>query len=174
MTTRRILVTDKKQQPKLIRQAYANHNPIITMVHEIGHHGDADAIASTITNVVNTPIFWPMMGAVREQGYLRQRMTEPPFDIAVEVRGVGRFVIHDDVTAAVDQIIAGEVPGGKRFGQLPNLRTGSIEPGSSNKEQGVSEHPLAPCSRRGACVPASVCHRAEPHLVTCRVRHPAR
>ena len=69
-------------------------------VDEIGHHGDAEAIASTvdrrvgmvatchdetITTVVNTPIIWPVMGAVREYGHVRQRLTSPSFDVAVEV-----------------------------------------------------------------------------------------
>jgi len=78
----------------------------------------------TITNVVNTPIFWPVMGAIREHGYSRQRMTKPSFDVAVEVRGVGRFVIHEDVTTAVDQVLAGEVPRGRRVDNWPNPRTG--------------------------------------------------
>ncbi|MGY2894926.1 AAA family ATPase [Deinococcus sp. UYEF24] len=139
MPARRILVTNKSQQPELIRQAYANDNPMIIAVDEIGHHGDADAIASTIdrgvgmiatchgetiTNVVNTQTFWPVMGAIREHGYERQRMTKASFDVAVEVRGVGRFIVQDDVTAAVDQVLAGEVPRGKRVGNWPNLRTG--------------------------------------------------
>lgn len=69
LPARRILVSDKKSQPELIRQAYANHSPSFIAVNEIGHHGDAAAIASTIdrgigmvatchgetlTNVVNT------------------------------------------------------------------------------------------------------------------------
>ncbi len=36
LPARRILVTDKKQQPELIRQTYANHNPMIIAVNELG------------------------------------------------------------------------------------------------------------------------------------------
>ena len=44
----RILVSDKKVQPELIRQASANHSPMFIAIDEIGHHGDADAVASTV------------------------------------------------------------------------------------------------------------------------------
>jgi len=36
LPARRILVTDKKQHPELIRQTYANHNPMIIAVNELG------------------------------------------------------------------------------------------------------------------------------------------
>lgn len=136
---RRILVSDKKSQPELIRQAYANHSPSFIAVDEIGHHGDADAVASTIdrgigmvatchgetlANVVNTATFWPIMGAIREHGITRQRMTEASFDVAVEVRGVGRFIVHERVTEAIDEVLAGREPRGVRIGKWPNLRTG--------------------------------------------------
>ncbi len=136
---RRILATEKKLPPELIRQADATPTPMIIEVDEIGHHGDAAAVDSmldrgvgmvatchgeTITKLVNTPIFWPVMGAIREHGLLRQRMTSPSFDLAVEVRGKGRFIVHNDVALAVDQVIAGEVPRGLRVGNWPNLRTG--------------------------------------------------
>ena len=64
------------------------------------------------------------MGAGREHGHLGQRRTSPSFDVAVEVRGKGRFIVHNDVALAVDQVIAGEVPRGLRVGNWPNLRTG--------------------------------------------------
>ncbi|PTA66614.1 hypothetical protein [Deinococcus arcticus] len=130
MPTHRILVSDKKEQPKLIRQAYANHSPMFIAVDEIGHHGDADVVASTVdreagmvatchgetlTNVVNTPTFWSVMGAMREQGLTRQRMTEATFDVAVAVRGVGRFVSHDRMSQAVDEVLAGR--SGRRGGR---------------------------------------------------------
>ena len=133
------MVSDKKYQPELIRQAYANHSPMFLAVDEIGHHGDADAVASTvdrgvgmvatchgttIANVVNTPTFWPVMGAIREHGLSRQRMTEATFDVAVEVRGVGRFMVHDRVNEAIDDVLAGREPRGIRVGNWPNLRTG--------------------------------------------------
>ncbi|PTA66607.1 hypothetical protein C8263_17040 [Deinococcus arcticus] len=123
----------------MIRQAYANHSPMFIAVDEIGHHGDADAVASTVdrgvgmvatchgetlANVVNTPTFWPVMGAIREHGLERQRRTEATFDVAVEVRGVGRFVVHDRVSQAVDEVLAGREPRSIRVGNWPNLRTG--------------------------------------------------
>lgn len=112
---------------------------MITEVADLVHHGDADAVASTVdrgvgmvatchgetlTNVVNTPTFWPVMGAIREHGLTRQRMTDPTFDVAVEVRGVGHFVVHDRVAEAVDEVLAGRTPRGLRVGRWPNLRTG--------------------------------------------------
>lgn len=64
------------------------------------------------------------MGAIREHGMTRQRMTEACFDVAVKVRGVGRFIVHDRVTEAVDEVLAGREPRGVRIDNWPNLRLG--------------------------------------------------
>lgn len=139
MPARRILVTVKTEQAELIRQAYANHSPMYIGVDEMGHHNDADAVASTVdrgvgmiatchgetlTNVVTTQTFWPVMGDIREVAGERKRMIAPTFDVAVEVRGVGRFVVHNRVAEAVDSILAGGTARGLRVGRWPNLRTG--------------------------------------------------
>lgn len=139
MPARRILVTVKTAQAELIRQAYANHSPMFLGVDEIGHHDDAHAIAATVdrgvgmiatchgetlTNVVTTDTFWPVMGDIREVNGERMRMVAPTFEVAVEVRGVGRFVVHEQVAQSIDAILAGETPRGLKVGRWPNLRVG--------------------------------------------------
>lgn len=129
----RILVTNKKGQAELIRQAYANHNPIIIGVDEMGHHGDAQAIADTtrrrvdmiatchgetLTNVVNTETSWPVLGNIREVG-----LTRAASDVAALVRGVGRDVVHENIAQAVDEVLAGHEPRGLRIGNWPYLRS---------------------------------------------------
>ena len=64
------------------------------------------------------------MGAIREHGMERRRMTEASFDVAVEARGVGRFIVHERLSEAVDQVLAGREPRGRCVGKWPNLRTG--------------------------------------------------
>lgn len=134
---RRILVTNKSEQAELIRQAYANHSPRYMAVDEIGHHGDADAIASTkargvgmiaichgytLNDVVRSPVFWPVLGDIREVGVTRQRLNPATFDVAVEVRGIGRFVVHTDVSRAVDDCLTGLPARGLHVGDWPNMR----------------------------------------------------
>ena len=131
MPARRIPVSDKKVSLEPIRRASANHSPRFIAVDEIGHHGDADAVASTVNrgvgmvatchgtlaNVVNTQTFWPVMGAIREHRMERRRMTEASFDVAAEVRGVGRFIVHERVkrsmkcSQAVNRVAAGSASG---------------------------------------------------------------
>lgn len=136
---RRILISDKKSQPKLIRQACAHHSPSFIAVNAIGYYGDADATTSTIdrgvgmvvtchgeslTNVVNIPTFWSVIGALREHGVTRQRMTKASFDVAVEVSGVDHFIVHGRVTKAVNETLAGREPRGIRVSNWLNLRLG--------------------------------------------------
>ena len=64
------------------------------------------------------------MDAIHEHGIERRRMTEASFDVAVEVRGVGCFIEHERVSEAVNKLLAGREPRGRRVGKWPNLCTG--------------------------------------------------
>lgn len=127
---RRMKVGDPRRQGEVLRQAIANHGPRLIVVDEIGYHGgDVEIVETcsrrgvrvvatlhghTLMDVLQNPTFWPLLGSVRLAE--SRRLTEPVFKAAVEVRGHGRLLLHEDLMAAVDRLLLAEDPGGVRLG----------------------------------------------------------
>jgi len=127
---RRMKVGDPRRQGEVLRQAIANHGLKVVVVDEIGYHGGDVEIVETcsrrgvrvvatlhghvLMDVLQNPTFWPLLGNVRLAE--SRRLTEPVFKAAVEVRGHGRLVLHEDLMGAVDRLLVGEDPGGVRLG----------------------------------------------------------
>lgn len=130
----RIQVGNKSMQPELIRQALANHGPKVCVVDEIGYHDDAEVLqmtadrgvditctahGRTLRNVVDNPKIWPLLGYIELDKTTRQRyrITDPTFDLAIEVRGKGKFYVHDRVTDSIDALLRNEAPEGHMAGR---------------------------------------------------------
>ncbi len=127
---RRMKVGDPKRQGEVLRQAIANHGPKVIVVDEIGYHGGDVEIVETcsrrgvrvvatlhghvLMDVLQNPTFWPLLGHVRLAE--SRRLTEPVFKAAVEVRGHGRLLLHQDLMVAVDKLLVSEDPGGIQLG----------------------------------------------------------
>jgi stage III sporulation protein SpoIIIAA len=126
---RRMQVTSPDQQAKTIMQAIANHGPEVIVCDEIGYHGDvaviqtaarrgvgviATAHGKTLQDVFENPVLHPLLGDLDiEAGKRRSR---PVFDVAIEIRAKGKFMLHESVATAVDTLLTSVQPEGIKIG----------------------------------------------------------
>ena len=135
---RRLSVPDPpaEYQHVIMHQAIANHGPKVVIADEIGYHRDvpvvqaaarrgvrvvATAHGETVRDLLENPVVWPLIGDPDLDA--RRRRVRPVFAACLEVRARGYFVLHPDLGAAIDQLLAGDTPEGLPIGTPPTNGT---------------------------------------------------
>ena len=122
---RRFHVAQPSDQPRILTNIIQNHSPVDVFLDEMGYSEDvaiAEKAARSGTNVVATvhgrsvhdvlenPTLYPLLGYPdRRSG---ARLARPTFQMALEVRGKGDYVLYTDLAGAVDALLEGRTPQG--------------------------------------------------------------
>lgn len=127
---RRMQVPSPDRQAAVLMQTLANHGPETIVCDEIGYHGDVEILQTiarrgvgvvatahgrVFRDVLENPVLWPLLGDLDVDA--GRRRSRPVFGAAVEVRGKGKFLVHPDVAAAVDALLASREPDGVPLGR---------------------------------------------------------
>ena len=123
-------VGDPERQEVVLNHAIRSHTPAVIVVDEIGYQrGDVVLVKSTpargvgvvatlhgrvLADVIYNPMFWPVLGDLEVK--TGKRPVQPTFDIAVEVRGKEKLLVHENLAEAIDRQLAGETLKGKKLG----------------------------------------------------------
>lgn len=129
---RRLQVPDppSKNQGWVLYQAIANHSPEIVVADEIGYNEDvavvqaasrrgvrvvATAHGETIRDLLENPVLHPLIG--EPDWTTRTRRSRPAFQMVLEVRGKGKYLVYEDMAKAIDSLLKGEEPDGLPLGK---------------------------------------------------------
>lgn len=176
-SARRLQVRSTAQQHAAMIEAVENHMPEVLVIDEIGTTEEAAAArtiaergvqliatahGSSLRSVLLNPTLADLVGGIEsvtlgdEEAHRRgsqktvlERRSPPTFEICVEIEDWQCFVIHADVAATVDQLLAGESATAER-----RERRGDHSVGRStvNTEALTEEH----IERRGGTTGASL------------------
>lgn len=141
-SARRMQVAHPEQQHAVMIEAVENHMPEVIIVDEIGTAAETlaartiaergvqligTAHGTTLANLIQNPTLADLVGGVQtvtlgdEEARLRgtqktisERKGPPTFDAVVELVDRQELIIHADTAAAVDRMLRGQAPGGRR------------------------------------------------------------
>ena len=148
---RRMMVPSPERQHAVMIEAVENHMPEVVVVDEIGTAGEAMAArtiaergvqligtahGNTLDNLVMNPTLCDLVGGVQtvtlsdEEARLRgtqktvsERKGPPTFDIVVEIVSRDEVIVHADAGRAVDAILRGGQPKGRKRSSPEALAT---------------------------------------------------
>lgn len=153
---RRMMVPAPERQHAVMIEAVENHMPEVVIVDEIGTAGEAMAArtiaergvqligtahGNTLENLVMNPTLCDLVGGVQtvtlsdEEARMRgtqktvsERKGPPTFEVVVEIVSRGEVSVHTDAGRAVDAILRGAQPRGKK-------RVSPEAPGEGSREE---------------------------------------
>ncbi len=136
---RRMQVARPEEQHQVMIEAVENHMPEVIVIDEIGTELEAlaartiaergvqlvgTAHGNRLENLIKNPTLSDLVGGIQSvtlgddearrrgsQKSVLERKAPPTFDIAVEMLERQRWVVHEDVSATVDYLLRGRVPG---------------------------------------------------------------
>lgn len=136
---RRMQVARPEEQHRVMIEAVENHMPEVIVIDEIGTELEAlaartiaergvqlvgTAHGNRLENLIKNPTLSDLIGGIQSvtlgdeearrrgsQKSVLERKAPPTFDIAVEMLERQRWVIHDDVTMTIDNLLRGRQPG---------------------------------------------------------------
>jgi stage III sporulation protein SpoIIIAA len=136
---RRMQVGRPEEQHRVMIEAVENHMPEVIVIDEIGTELEAlaartiaergvqlvgTAHGNRLENLIKNPTLSDLIGGIQSvtlgdeearrrgsQKSVLERKAPPTFDIAVEMLERQRWVVHDDVTATIDNLLRGRQPG---------------------------------------------------------------
>ncbi|MFH7243112.1 MAG: R3H domain-containing nucleic acid-binding protein [Spirulina sp.] len=136
---RRMQVARPEEQHRVMIEAVENHMPEVIVIDEIGTELEAlaartiaergvqlvgTAHGNRLENLIKNPTLSDLIGGIQSvtlgdeearrrgsQKSVLERKAPPTFDIAIEMLERQRWVIHDDVTATIDNLLRGRQPG---------------------------------------------------------------
>jgi stage III sporulation protein SpoIIIAA len=136
---RRMQVSHPEKQHQVMIEAVENHMPEVIVIDEIGTELEAlaartiaergvqlvgTAHGNRLENLIKNPTLSDLVGGIQSvtlgddearrrgsQKSVLERKAPPTFDIAVEMLERQRWVVHEDVSATVDFLLRGRVPG---------------------------------------------------------------
>eukprot|EP00439_Symbiodinium_sp_Y106_P083631 s3_g23.t2 len=140
-TTRRMQVANRKEQHEDMLKAVQNHTPEVVVIDEIGSPEEvqaagligfkgvslvATAHANSLQEAMKNPGLQPLFGGLEKstvsdqtaqrsggRKFVEQRRAEPVFQSLVEV-GPEAWVVHEELAASVDKILARQPPSTSR------------------------------------------------------------
>ena len=128
---RRFHVPQPSDQTRILMGIIQNHSPEEIYLDELGYEDDVaiteraarsgTAVKATvhgrsIHDVLENPTLYPLLGY--PDRHLGKRAARPTFEMALEVRGKGEYVLFTDLAEAVDALLRGEDPEGVPLGKL--------------------------------------------------------
>jgi stage III sporulation protein SpoIIIAA len=136
---RRMQVARPEEQHRVMIEAVENHMPEVIVIDEIGTELEAlaartiaergvqlvgTAHGNRLENLIKNPTLSDLIGGIQSvtlgdeearrrgsQKSVLERKAPPTFDIAVEMLERQRWVVHDDVTLTIDNLLRGRQPG---------------------------------------------------------------
>jgi stage III sporulation protein SpoIIIAA len=136
---RRMQVARPEEQHRVMIEAVENHMPEVIVIDEIGTELEAlaartiaergvqlvgTAHGNRLENLIKNPTLSDLIGGIQSvtlgdeearrrgsQKSVLERKAPPTFDIAIEMLERQRWVVHDDVTATIDNLLRGRQPG---------------------------------------------------------------
>ena len=136
--SRRMQVSNTKNQHEIMIEAVENHMPEIIIIDEIGTELEATAArtiaergvqligtahGNTLENLIKNPTITDLVGGIQyvtlgdEEAKRRgsaksilERKTPPTFDVAIEIHDLQTWVIHDNIENSVDLLLRGQNP----------------------------------------------------------------
>lgn len=136
---RRMQVAQPEEQHRVMIEAVENHMPEVIVIDEIGTELEAlaartiaergvqlvgTAHGNQLENLIKNPTLSDLIGGIQSvtlgdeearrrgsQKSVLERKAPPTFDIAVEMLERQRWVVHEDVTLTVDNLLRGRQPG---------------------------------------------------------------
>ena len=136
---RRMQVAQPEEQHRVMIEAVENHMPEVIVIDEIGTELEAlaartiaergvqlvgTAHGNQLENLIKNPTLSDLIGGIQSvtlgdeearrrgsQKSVLERKAPPTFDIAVEMLERQRWVIHEDVTLTIDNLLRGRQPG---------------------------------------------------------------
>ncbi len=136
---RRMQVARPEEQHRVMIEAVENHMPEVIVIDEIGTELEAlaartiaergvqlvgTAHGNRLENLIKNPTLSDLIGGIQSvtlgdeearrrgsQKSVLERKAPPTFDIAVEMLERQRWVVHDDVTMTIDNLLRGRQPG---------------------------------------------------------------
>lgn len=136
---RRMQVAHPEEQHRVMIEAVENHMPEVIVIDEIGTELEAlaartiaergvqlvgTAHGNRLENLIKNPTLSDLIGGIQSvtlgdeearrrgsQKSVLERKAPPTFDIAVEMLERQRWVVHDDVTVTIDNLLRGRQPG---------------------------------------------------------------
>jgi len=160
---RRMQVPEPEHQHQVMIEAVENHMPEVIVIDEIGSSPEALAArtiaergvqliatvhGNTLENLMINPTFSDLVGGIQPvtlsdeearrrgtQKTVLERKAPPTFDVLIEIQDKDRLAIHQDVAAAVDQMLRGLLPGTEvrerhAEGEFTVTRAGSVSAGN--------------------------------------------
>lgn len=134
---RRFKVAGPEYQAEILKLAIRNHGPEEVLMDEVGYNGDVPLLVSAanwgvsviatmhgsiLRDVLENPPLVPMLGVSvdeRTGGYVRR--ARPVFNTAIEVHGKGQYLVHTNLSAAIDELVRGGNPEGIKVGRWPEV-----------------------------------------------------
>lgn len=132
---RRMQVSKPDRQHEVMIEAVENHNPEVIVIDEIGRELEAQAArtiaergvqligtahGNALDNLMLNPTLSDLVGGIESvtlsdeearrrgtQKSVLERRAPPTFDVLIEIQNRNRFVVHEDVAAAVDGALRG-------------------------------------------------------------------
>lgn len=136
---RRMQVARPEEQHRVMIEAVENHMPEVIVIDEIGTELEAlaartiaergvqlvgTAHGNRLENLIKNPTLSDLIGGIQSvtlgdeearrrgsQKSVLERKAPPTFDIAIEMLERQRWVVHDDVTTTIDNLLRGRQPG---------------------------------------------------------------
>lgn len=136
---RRMQVAKPELQHQVMIEAVENHMPEVIVIDEIGTELEATAArtiaergvqlvgtahGNQLENLIKNPTLSDLVGGIQSvtlgddearrrgsQKSVLERKAPPTFDIAIEMQARQRWVIHEDVSETVDNLLRGRQPG---------------------------------------------------------------
>ncbi len=136
---RRMQVARPEEQHRVMIEAVENHMPEVIVIDEIGTELEAlaartiaergvqlvgTAHGNRLENLIKNPTLSDLIGGIQSvtlgdeearrrgsQKSVLERKAPPTFDIAIEMLERQRWVVHDDVTITIDNLLRGRQPG---------------------------------------------------------------
>lgn len=125
---RRFKVAFQNAQARIIEQVTRTHNPAAIMVDEIGNANDVPEIVKAKTkgiavfatmhgrvigDILRSAALLPLIGVTYdERSGEKIKRESVVFDCVIEVHGKGKFVVFNDMTSAVELMLAAQAPAG--------------------------------------------------------------
>jgi stage III sporulation protein SpoIIIAA len=187
---RRMQVAKPILQHEVMIEAVENHNPEVIVIDEIGRELEAAAARTiaergvqligtahgrTLDNLMLNPTLSDLIGGIESvtlsdeearrrgtQKTVLERRAPPTFDVVIEIEQRDTFIVHPDVSTAVDELVRGyplqpELRQRREDGTISIEKT-RIAPSDGNRTQGFSRNGAG----RGTRPPAAPAQRSAP------------
>ncbi len=120
---RRKMVPSRKEQHLTMLEIVGNYSPKTIVLDELAYPSEAETAQEASqkgTRIVATVHGTSLRSAMNNKRYriilgeidmaTRQRTAECVFNIAIEVLGYGKYLVHPNVDTAIDELLAGREP----------------------------------------------------------------